>query len=161
LRFQFRDAKGTPADWLVRIDFTGWRLQVLRTSDRPEFDWSRTEYLIYYFNDIPSKATVALRLDDVKAIRELRPPPLLVHPEVTVNDQRVMLPLALGPGQGVTIDEQGRCTIWPLGPGKPRPAKCKPVPIRLQPGENRVTLSCEAAKGAPRDVTGRVVAIGE
>jgi hypothetical protein len=160
LRFQFRDVTGQYADWVIPIDFTGWRLQVLSTADRPDFDWTKTEYVIFYFNDIPAGATVSLGFDDVKAVTSLRPPPALVLPELLVNDQRLALPVSLAPGQGLTIDDQGRCIVWPLGPGKPKPVKGKCAPIILQPGENRVTLSCDTAKGAPRDTTVRLVPLG-
>jgi len=160
LRFQFRDVTGKYADWVIPIDFTGWRLQVVRTADRRDFDWTKTEYLIFYFNDIPAGATVALGFDDVKAIASLRPPPALVHPQLTVNDQRLTLPVSLAPGQGLTVDDQGRCTVWPLGPGKPKPVKGKCEPIVLQPGENRVALSCDTSRGFPRDTTVRLVPLG-
>lgn len=160
LRFQFRDAQGTPADWLVPIDFTGWRLQVLCTADRPDFDWHQTEYLILYFGDIPSSTTVALGFDDVRAFSKLQPPPALVRPELLVNDQRLCLPADLAPGQGLTIDDLGHASLWPLGPDKPKPIRSKCGPIILQPGENRVTLSCKTAQGAPRGTTVRLASTG-
>ena len=160
LRFQFRDAKGAPADWLVPIDFVGWRLQVLRLADRPDFDWGKVEYLIVYFNDIPADTTVSMGFDDVRAFRRLRPPPALVRPTLTVNDQQVSLPVTLEPGHALTLDDQGRAAVWPLGPGKPQPIKGRYAPLSLQPGENGVTLSCDAAKGAQRDVTVRLAPVG-
>jgi len=160
LRFQFRDTKGTPADWLVPIDFTGWRLQVLRTADRPDFDWAKTEYVILYFNDIPANTTVSLGFDDVKAFAKLRPPPALVRPELRVNDQVLALPVNLATGQALTIDDLGRAAIWPLGPGKPKRLKTKCEPIILEPGENRVTLSSGVSLGAPRDTMVRLAPIG-
>ena len=160
LRFQLRDVNGAPADWLLPIDFTGWRLQVLRTADRPDFDWARTEYLILYFNDIPLGATVTLGFDDVKALPTLRPPPPLERPELTVGDQRLSLRVSLAPGQALTIDDLGCATVWPLGPGRPKPVKGRYGPIILQPGGNRVALSCATSHGAPRDTTVRLAPIG-
>jgi hypothetical protein len=98
--------------------------------------------------------------DDVRAFRRLRPPPALVRPTLTVNDQQVSLPVTLEPGHALTLDDQGRAAVWPLGPGKPQPITGRYAPLSLQPGENGVTLSCDAAKGAPRDVTVRLAPVG-
>lgn len=160
LRFQFRDVTGAYADWVLPIDFIGWRLQVLRTGDRPDFDWGKVEYVIFYFNDIPAKSTVTLKLDGLKVMPRLRQPPPFVRPVLTVNGE----PLALGTGleaaEALTIDETGECMLWRAGRRKPRRVRIRSQGIVLKPGENRFELTCDTSKGTPRDVTIRVVPLG-
>lgn len=160
LRFQFRDVQGAHADWIVPIDFTGWRLQVLRLDDRLDFDWSKTEYLIVYFNDIRANTTVSLGLDDVKAFPGLQPPPTLARPVLKINNQRIALPVNLPPDMALTLDDAGRARLWPLGRGSSKPLEGRWSPIVLQPGDNRISLACDASKGAPRDVVVRLAPLG-
>jgi hypothetical protein len=160
LRFQFADVAGRYADWVVRIDFTGWRLLVFRTADAKGFDWAKTDYLLFYFNDIPAKGAVTLRFDDVKALPKLSQPPLLARPVLTLNGKSLRLPADLAPGEGLAVDTDGTCAVWRPGAKPGKSLKVKGASLLLQPGENRFELSCDTAQGAPRDVTVRVVGLG-
>ena len=64
--------------------------------------------------------------------------------------------------EALALDSDGACALWRPGPGaKPdKKLKVKGANLLLQPGENRFELWCDAAKGAPRDVTVRVVGLG-
>ena len=159
LRFQFRDVSGAHADWLVPIDFTGWRLHVFETADAPGFDWSRTEYVIFYYNGIPSGATVTLKLDDLKAFPELQEPPLLSRPEVTVNGKRLSLPVELAADEALSIEGKSRCTIWRRGLERGESVEIDGAALVLKPGANGLELSCDESKGAPRDVSVHVLSL--
>jgi hypothetical protein len=165
LRFQFRDVAGRHADWLVPIDFTGWRLLTFRTADVPGFDWGQTEYVIFYYNDLPAKATCTMKFDDLKALPKLRKPPSLRRPVLTVNGQKVRLPVDLKAQESLILDGQGRCTLWRDGGAQAVGAGLRASPGRgaafvLRPGSNRFELSCDPSKGVPRDVTVRVLRLG-
>ena len=82
--------------------------------------------------------------------------------ELTVNEKSIRLPVDLASGEALALDSDGACALWRPGPGaKPdKKLKVKGANLLLQPGENRFELWCDAAKGAPRDVTVRVVGLG-
>jgi len=165
LRFQFRDVEGRYADWLVPIDFIGWRLHVFRTADAPNYDWKTTEYVIFYYNDLPAKATCTMKFDDLKALPKLRKPPSLRRPVLTVNGQTIRLPADLGAQEALILDGRGRYLLWRNGIGQAVGAGLRASPGRgsavvLQPGSNRFELSCDTSKGVPRDVTVRVIRLG-
>jgi hypothetical protein len=159
LRFQFRDEAGKNADWLVPIDFTGWRFMVFKTSDAKEFNWRKTEYVIFYYNGIPANTSVTMKFDDLKALPKLRKAPPISRITLTVNERRIRLPVELKGNECLTTDGNGGLTIWRADM---KPAKRLAAPetaIELKPGANRVELSCEC-KGVPRDVTVRVIRLG-
>ena len=159
LRFQFRDVAGRYADWLVPIDFRGWRLLVFKTADRPDFNWKATEYVIFYFNDIPARATVTVKLDDLKAIPKLRQPPALNQPVLSINGKPIALSVKLGANEALTIEGAGTCTVW-RGTAQAASVNVAAQALVLKPGPNRFELSCDASKGAPRDVSVRVLCLG-
>lgn len=157
LRFQFRDVAGRHADWLVPIDFAGWRLQVFRTADVRDFDWAKTEYVLFYYNDLPSGTTCTMKFDDLKALPGERKPLLLSRPTLTVNGKVTRFPADLATGEGLTLDDQGSCALWRPGVESGQKVKVQGAPFVLQPGPNRFELSCDTSKGAPHNVTVRVI----
>ncbi|OGV70078.1 MAG: hypothetical protein A3K19_27615 [Lentisphaerae bacterium RIFOXYB12_FULL_65_16] len=160
LRFQCYDVAGAYADYAVPIDFTGWRLLVFKTADAAKFDWKQTEYVLFYFNNLPAKTTCALKFDDLKALPKLRPPPRLCRPVLTVADKKLTTDAELDSNEALTLDATGRCLVWRAGQAEPREVKAAGDPIVLAPGPNRFELTCDTAAGAPRDVTVRVVRLG-
>jgi hypothetical protein len=62
--------------------------------------------------------------------------------------------------EALTVDATGRCQVWRAGQTAARAVKAEGGPIMLTPGPNRLTLTCDTSKGAPRDVTVRVVRLG-
>jgi hypothetical protein len=116
--------------------------------------------VIFYFNDLSAKSTATLKFDDLKAFTALRQPAPLTRPELIVNEAHIAVPVMVGAGEGLTIDEAGRVRLWPSDTRTPKPVG-KPVPpLVLRPGGNRVVLSADTSKGAPRDVTVRVIPLG-
>lgn len=160
LRFQFYDVAGTYADWTVPIDFNGWRLLVFKTASAAKFDWRQTEYVLFYFNNIPAKTTVAMKFDDLKALPKLRPPPPLCRPALTIADKKLSTEADLNTNEALTVDTTGRCLVWRAGQKEARETKAAGEPIVLTPGPNRFELTCDTSNGVPRDVTVRVVRLG-
>ena len=155
LRLQFRDTAGRHADWLVPIRYQGWKLQVFRTAERKEFDWARVEYVLFYFNSIPSGATCVLRLDDLKAFRTLHGAAGLDHPRLSVNGREYLFPFELAPGDTLTLDGTGTSRRWdpacrPLGDA---PVASEGVVLRA--GRNDFVLRCRNLDAGQRDVSVR------
>ena len=158
LRFQFRDTAGQYADWLVTIDFSGWRLQVFRTADAKGFDWDKTEYLIFYYNGIPAGTTCTLRFDDVKMISRAAAPPTLTGIAVRINECEAKIPVAVSPGQSLLLDgRRGSCTVWDAGSNPSQTMEPAVRDLVLRPGENRVVLTCDNPGRSIGGVTVRVV----
>jgi len=152
VRVQFRDRKGHSADFLPAIDFTGWRLFTYPFSaDRP-FDWSQTEYLLFYFNGIPRNTSVRVLIDTVKLLPKLNKVASLGKPVLTLNGKRVVLPVMPQPGQALSTESPTSVTLWPGGmkPGRRRPL---PSPLTLQQGVNTITLSHTGASSSCGDLT--------
>ena len=160
LRFQFADAAGKTADWLVPIDFSGWRLHVFRTADRGNFDWKKTEYVLFYFNGIPAGTTVTIKFDGLKALPKTRGSPSLCGPVLTVNNKRISLPAELGANEALTIDGLGRLAVWRASVAGGKRTEARVESLVLEPGPNRFQLSCDMSKGVPRDASVRVVRLG-
>ncbi len=156
LRFQFRDTAGRFADWLVRMDFTGWRLERFATADAPGFDWKHTEYVIFYYNDLPSGATCVMKFSGLRALPAGEAVAALSKPVLTVNDARLSLPVTLAAGDILTLDAQGRGAVV-RGGKQVQTFKLAGGPAILQPGENRLRLTCEQPEKAPDEVTVRVI----
>ena len=160
LRLQFRDTQGRNADWLVPIDFSGWRLLRFPMAEARDFDWQQVEYAIFYFNDLPAQATCTLKLDDLRALPTAGKPVLLRGTTLLVNYKRIPLPLDLGPGEALAIDGRGVATVWRDGKQPGRPVPIPGGAVLLQPGANRLELTCDATQGAPDDVSVRVIPLG-
>ncbi|MBI3920854.1 MAG: hypothetical protein HY318_05490 [Armatimonadetes bacterium] len=161
LRFQFRDVTGRYADWVVPIDFTGWKLQVFRLADVKDFDWKKIEYVLFYFNNIPANATCEMKFDDVKAFSKATSAAWLRKPVLSINGKTATIPVDLGAGETVLIDDSGRGSLWKSGKRRGKTWKVAGEALLLTPGTNRLELSCDVSMGTPRDVSVRVFRIGE
>lgn len=152
IRIQFRDTAGHSADFLPAIDFTGWRLFTYRLPADKPFDWSRTEYLLFYFNAIPRNTSVQVLLDTVKLLPELTTPVELGKPVITVNGKRTVLPVTPKPGQALSTESPVGVTLWPGGmePGR---RYTLPAPLTLRRGLNEITFSHTGAKPFCGDLT--------
>jgi len=160
LRFQFRDTQGRYADWLVKIDFVGWRLQRYPLSDAPDFDWKHVEYVIFYFNDLPAGSTCTLKLDDLKALPGDGQAGTLRRPCLYVNDQRLSFPVVLGAGEALALDGLGRASVWAGGRRRGKGFTVTGAPAVLRPGTNRLRLTCVETAQSPDEVWVRVLPLG-
>lgn len=161
LRFQFRDTEGRHADWLVKIDFVGWRLQRCRLADAPNFDWKRVEYVIFYFNDLPANTTCTLKFDDLRALpKDGRRVGRLGRPCLEVNGQRFSFPVTLAAGEALSLDGLGRPTVWAGGKQRGESLRVAGASMVLQPGPNRLELTCQEPDAAPDEVQAYVYSLG-
>ena len=158
LRIQFRDTAGQHADWLIPVEFTGWRLEVFPTAQAAGFDWRRTEYVLFYYNNLPANATCQVKLDGLKALAKLSERAPLRRPVLTVNGRRIPLPGELrAPDEALLLDSAGRCRVWRRGEPRGRQTAVAGGGLLLQPGENHLELTCDTSQGTPCDVSVRVV----
>jgi len=149
LRVQLWDTSGHHADWLPAITYTGWRLHVFPMAEAAGFDWTRVEYLLFYGNSIPAKASVQVRLDDLRALPALLPVAPLCQPALAVGAARLTYDVTLQPRQGLTDEGPGGVRFWPGRMGAAEPVAARGQPLELQPGLNTVTFSCDTRAGFP------------
>jgi hypothetical protein len=158
LRFQFRDTAGRYADWLVPIDFAGWRLSRFSTADAPGFDWKHTEYVIFYYNDIPAGVTCTMKFAGLKALPAGETIASLRKPALTVNGVKLAMPATLAAGETLILDGRGRGLVF--REGKQQRSFTAGAAVVLQPGANRLQLSCDRLDQAPDDVAVQVIPLG-
>ena len=135
---------------------SGAAAQNRRVQSQPGFDWTRVEYLILYFNNISSNASVSVQIAALKAIPKARVAAAVETPAVTVNGTQIKIPITLERGKCVTINGRGRCTLWPGGMKPGESIALSPATFTLQPGANRVELTCANAEEYGGDVAVRV-----
>ncbi len=152
LRLHLHDAAGRSATYNVLVSFAGWRLCVFRTSAAAGFDWSKTEHLLVWLQDMAGDTSFQVRLDDLRGLPELHPAPLLVQPAVQVNGQTVTLPVRLDSMQALTTEGPGGIRFWPGGMQPSQPVEASAAVLMLQPGENRITFTADTTAGYPGDI---------
>jgi hypothetical protein len=159
LRFQLRDADGTHADWLVPIAFSGWQRLTFDTAERPGFDWSRTAYLIFYFNGLPAQTSCTLCLAELKALPESAAPACLTNPALTLNGATFLLPVTLAPGEALTLAPGGCLRVWAGGAQPLREVTIDSLGLVLRPGDNAASLQPAPETRPPDRVSVRLVPI--
>jgi hypothetical protein len=155
LKIQWRDAAGRYSDWVMPVDYRGWRLQQSRLEATPEFDWHQVEYVIVYYNNLP-KATCEVRLDGLRALPPAGKPPVLRRLSFTLNGRRLSLP-ALGPGEALVLDGNGRARRCVSGQPQGRATAVAGGALELQPGLNQLELACGDKGGSVARVQARVI----
>jgi hypothetical protein len=151
IRIQFRDAAGRHADFLPKINFKGWRLLTFPFPDKADYDWSKTDYLLFYFNGIPAATAVRVRFGQLRMLHELRPP-VPGKPALIVNGKRTVFPTNLERGQALTSEGPGGVKLWPGGMKPGRNLDLTGSMLRLNTGNNKINFSWNAAKDFPGDV---------
>jgi hypothetical protein len=152
LRLQLRDSAGHAATWNVLISFKGWRLCVFRMSESAGFDWSQTDHLVLWLQNIAANVTAQVRLDDLRAIPKVHPAPVLALPALEVNGKTVEFPIRLESGQALASEGPAGLRFFPGGMQPSQPIDVSTAVMMLQPGENRVIFTADTTGGYPGDV---------
>ena len=160
LKVQFRDAEGRYADWVIPIRFNGWQQSVYVIPQKGEFDWSRVEYVILYYNSIPAGKGVAVLLGEMRAFARLTKAPPAMRPTLLINGQQAPLADRLLPGEALVLDHEGRRAIWRPGMAQSEPIDGTVAPAVLGPDMNRLELRCDVSDAAPAGIAVRVVRLG-
>lgn len=157
LMIQFRDVAGRYHHWRRKIGHKGWKLIALPIAPHATIDWTKIEYLIFYYNNIPANTTVTCKIDGVKALPALTTTDRLSGLALTVNGARTDLPGELGKTETLTTDGQGTCTLWPGGMKPGRKTNAPQTAIQLRPGSSELRLSCSLPEGRQPDVNLRLI----
>ena len=140
LYLQLRDTSGAWYDMKVGIGFTGWKYREFALAGAT-CDLGKIEYLIVYYNALPSGKTCTCYLDDIRALRD---PTCLRDPALEVAGGRLVLPTPIRPGERLVYTSAGDCTLRDAD-GK---VKCSVTPAGalpgLKPGRNRITFGLDA-----------------
>ena len=152
IRIQFRDTAGRNADFLPVVNFTGWRKQVFPTAGFGAFDWSKVEYLLFYFNNVSPNASVEVRIDDVRALPALAAKGDIEQLGLTINGKEIIFSRVPEPGQAITCEGPAGSTFWPGGMTKGQPLELPDRPFELRRGRNTIALTAAPGEAFPGDV---------
>jgi hypothetical protein len=152
LRLQLRDVAGRVATWNVLVSFKGWRLCIFRMSEAAGFDWSKTDHLLLWFQGLAANITAQVRLDDLRALPEIHPAPVLALPALEVNGKTVEFPIRLESGQALASEGPAGLRFFPGGMQPSQPIDVSTTVMMLSPGENRVIFTADTTGGYPGDV---------
>lgn len=146
-KLQLTDGKGA-TDYYVANDYVGWRYQQLPRPERDPIDYSQVRTLMFYYNGLPGKTTVACGIDDVKALPRLDEP-AVVDPYVEVGGKRLAWKGTLTKGQYLVIwpGEPAACYGLPLNDDQ-RSGELVP-PLELPAGATTVMLGYAAESAVP------------
>lgn len=139
IRLQLRDTAGRSADWVPQINFSGWKLLVFPLP-ATGFDFSKVEYALFYFNNVPPATTVDVKIGPLKLLPKISEPAEQGQPVLEINGKRVPLPTALKSGQALSAEGDGKVTLWPGGMAEGKPVKVSAAALKLRPGTNRIKL---------------------
>ncbi len=142
-KVQLRDTVGAWHDMVTRVDFSGWRYVEFDLGGA-NLDLSQIQYLIIFYNGIPSGRTVTCHMDD---LRGLPAPERLRNPELRVDGSGVVVPVELGVGDRLVFRNMNDCRVYRRGVGVAetvRPEGKQPV---VRPGSQEVTFAL--AEGNP------------
>lgn len=151
------DAEGHAAWGRIALDYVGWRFQGLPLRVAQAFDRSRIAHVVFGLEHIPPESSVAVEVAALRAVPRLHVPSPMAGLSVHVGGRTVTLPVALEPGQCLTIDPLGRAVHWPGGLAPGRRIDLGPGgPLLLGPGAGVVGIRLREAAGYAGDLSVRV-----
>jgi hypothetical protein len=140
-------------DYLVHIDFTGWRyFRIVDAAAEETFDYqlwrlkgnltgfsfAAVRELRLQLVAMPPREEVAVHVGRIEALREIPNP--LVNPALEVNGERLRFPVTIEPDEMIELSPAGQCVLYDRSNSeKQRIALTGPIPT-LHPGENRLGL---------------------
>ncbi|MCE5241551.1 hypothetical protein LLH23_24060, partial [bacterium] len=141
LKLQLRDTAGGWQDMVTPVDFTGWKRVEFPLGGRATVNLSQVEYLIVFFNGVPSGRTVSCCLDEIQALRDSGN---VSRPAFTVNGKTLTFPVTMGTGERLAYSGSGEATVYGrdgLVRQRCRPEGAAPT---LKPGSNQVRFSFDS-----------------
>lgn len=140
-------------DYLVRIDFTGWRyFRIVDAATEETFDYYlwRHKGNLTGFNfaavrelrlqllDIPVDKEVTVHLGRIEALREVPGP--LVEPTIKVGEGSVRFPVSLEPDEMIELSPDGVCVLYDRTNNQKQRIELSGAVPALKPGENTLRL---------------------
>ena len=141
------DAAGIRTRFSVPLDYVGWRFQSFERAGPKAFDWSHVAHVLLELLHIPPEATVAARVERLRAMPTLHAPAPMPSVTVRVGQREVDLKVALETGRVLTIDPLGVGVYWPGGMQAGAPHEIAGGPLLLPPGTHQVGISLEDPSG--------------
>ncbi len=135
-------------DYYIANNFTGWRYHQLARPEKDPIDYAKVRTLMFYYNSLPGKTTVACGIDDVKALRSLDEQSL-VDPWVEINGQRWEYSGRVHAGQYVFFWPGEPIARYGLPLKQPEILREQAASVVFPPGEYAVRLGCKAALTLP------------
>lgn len=160
LKVHLRDIAGGYLDWLIPIDYTGWRMQQLPLSPSAGFDLKHVEYLIFYYNDLPANSTCTVRMDDLKLLPAGGKQAPLGHLSLAMGGRAKALPVTLAAGETLAIGSDGVCSVWRNGLRRGGEVRLPGGGLTLSPGATKLSLDCAGPPTTLEDMTVGVYRVG-
>ena len=154
LYLQLRDVKGVYYDMKTKIDFTGWKYVELGLTGAA-LDLGKVEYLIIYYNGIPSGQTVSCCIDDVRGLRAVT---CVRNPSLTVAGEKLVFPVSLAAGDRLLYAGDLSAKVMSAG-SAPKVVQARGVAPKLRPGPNRVRLGFGGTPPEAFEMTVRVTKV--
>jgi hypothetical protein len=139
-KLQLLDGRGA-MDYYVANDFTGWRYQQLARPQNDAIDYHKLRSLMFYYNGLPGKTSVACGIDDVKALRGLDTRSIK-DPYVEIAGRRFAWKGTLLEGQYVLLWPDEPICRYGLPLSAPEVAAERFPSVELPAGDHRVTFGC-------------------
>ncbi|MCX6222682.1 MAG: hypothetical protein NTZ69_17070 [Bacteroidia bacterium] len=172
---------GARGDHFIKIDFTGWKyfeLVEIESSEFSDYVWpapySSSSFYVYdsyrhlvsfdkvdklqlWYNNLPAGKTVTTLLGPIKALPLV--PTSITNPIVIIGGEKIIFPVSLESGMYLEFRSSTDCKLYGS-----RGEFLKDVPVQgkipvLNPGNNKISFSCETPKGINPRV--QVTIIGE
>lgn len=164
-------------DHYVPIDFTGWRyfeLIEMEGARIEEYQWPYGgAYAVYrenvdhglidrfsiWYNNLPPGGETVCHIGPVKALPLLKTQ--LTNPVITVNGQRIALPVTIESGCYLELNGPDDCILYgPKGEVLEKITLTDPIPA-LAPGSNAITFTCDPPDIVQPRANVTVIAMGE
>jgi hypothetical protein len=135
-------------DYYVANNFVGWRYQQLPRPDKDLIDYHKVRSLMFYYNGLPGKTTVACGVDDVKALRVLDAQ-ALTDPYVELGGKRWEWKGTLMAGQYLFFWPGEPVTRYGLPLKQPEVSAENAAPVSLPAGEYTARIGCRGTLALP------------
>lgn len=154
---QLVDAKGKSLTRDVKLDYLGWRLHFFGLADKGGIDLSSIKHLVIAIRNIPPRtrnwrSTIA----GIQALPGTSSG-VMSNMELVVNGKSIKLPGSLAPGQSLTTDSLGNCTLWGGGMKPGRTTALPASTLKLAPGANKIEFRHKTGAKAGRGVMVRLI----
>ncbi|OGV69143.1 MAG: hypothetical protein A3K19_15545 [Lentisphaerae bacterium RIFOXYB12_FULL_65_16] len=136
LYLQLRDVAGKWHNMNTTVDFNGWKYAEFPLPNAA-LDTAKVEYLIIFYNNIPAGKTVRCCLDDIRGLRDAA---RILNPSVSIAEQKLVFPVALGAGDRLLFRQGKDCKLFAVGSKEPKDVILDGTPPMLRPGPNHIQI---------------------
>lgn len=153
-KVQLRDTKGKWHDMITKSNSNKWHIIEFPLHEA-KLDMTKIDYILYYFNSIPSGKTISIVIDDVKALADSSK---LVTPSLDINGTKVTFPCTLSSGETLKC-RNGIWTIYSNTNEKKAEGKTIGTFPKLNPGFNKATLNFKHTDSKSFNVVAKITKV--